>query len=129
MTIYTAGYAHRKTLPPQAVNVARWTPKWVDESRMLHIRCLAPNNEVWRLGKNGGDWKAAYRRQLHGLAQRGDLADAMARLPDGAVLMCWEEDANDCHRLLAAKVIAELSAGRVVYGGEYTRHDPQMRLL
>lgn len=116
---WTAGYQQHKRLPPGAVNIARWTPEWVDRDHLLSLRPLAPSDPVWRLGKDGGDWAAAYLRQLEGLRKSGELTAAVATMPDKAVLMCWEWRVTECHRNLAAGFLAEHYADQVSYAGEF----------
>lgn len=125
MTILTYGYSRcrKRELPPGAVNIARWTPEWVNDDQILQAPKLAPSQHVWKLSKDGGDWKAEYMRQLGGLFKSGQLGTVLHGLPDRAVLMCWEPDPNDCHRVLAARFMVDTFSPHVLYGGEWSRHN------
>ena len=119
ITIYTAGYHQSSDLPPQAVNIAcRSSALWQREGAGKSLGCLFPNSEVWAASKSGGDWKAAYMKQLAKHLKSGKLADAVRRLAEADVLMCWERSASDCHRPVAAEFIAA-NFPHVTYGGEY----------
>lgn len=118
IAFYTAGYhQQRGAIPPNAVNIARRASnRWTSEGTGRSIGCLMPLAAVFAAAKRpGGDWKAEYTRQLQAAYRSGKLSAAVAKLKDGDVLMCWEKDARDCHRLIAAEFI--------------TTHFPQVRYL
>lgn len=120
-TFYTAGYHQsRDELPAQAVNIAcRPSERWRQEGTGRSLGCLYPNRAVWAASKSGGDWKAAYMRQLAEALDDGTLQRAVATIEHGDVLMCWEYDPRQCHRLVAAEFIAQSFPDQLVYGGEY----------
>jgi len=119
-TIYTAGYLQSKSVRDSIVypvNIARSAP---GDFEGATIPALAPSKATFAAakGENGLDWKALYVAGLAAMEDSGKLKQVVGSLRDGMVLMCWEDDAKECHRLLAAEFIAARFKG-VVYDGEW----------
>jgi uncharacterized protein (DUF488 family) len=96
---------------------------------------FVPELAIFAMAKSGkGDWRAAYRKQLEDLHQARTLARIVARIPDGAVLLCHEANHCDCHRKVLADYLNELGLARVTElerpGSPGTKKaDPQMSLF
>jgi hypothetical protein len=64
---------------------------------------------VWRHFRDRktfeGDWRDDYREQLEEMLASGELAKIVERLPEGAVMLCWEKDCTTCHRTELANFV------------------------
>lgn len=115
--LLTTCYSRTRALPPNLyqVQTSRSAPHWWHPQYKRVEPDLAPTNIVFAMAKTkGGDWRKAYRKQLEKLHANGRLKEIIDATPDGAVLLCYESDHNDCHRkvladFLNAKGLAEVS--------------------
>jgi hypothetical protein len=102
MTSYFASRKHA-TLP--AVSIASYAPKWWKPARGR----LTEPSLVWRHFRTRkafeGDWREDYRDQLAGMLEDGSLQAALDRMPEGAVMLCWEKDPATCHRTVLANFL------------------------
>lgn len=107
--LLTSCYSRSRHIPPDKTQVqtSRSVPNWWIAERKAMEWDLAPTREIFEMAKKqpGSDWRGAYRKHLQGLYDRGVLAEIVARLPEGSVLMCWEGDCKDCHRGVLAEFL------------------------
>lgn len=80
------------------------------------------------------DWREQYSKQLDRLLKTGRLHKIMETIPDGAVLLCFEGDHNDCHRKILGDFIryhglAEVTEFEAIPAKPTTTALPQMSLL
>jgi len=91
---------------PKAVAISRSVPKWYTGERYVS---LAPAS--WKLVKEAREdvFRAQFLQQLEQL----DAAFIVSYLGEGAILLCWEEPGEFCHRRVVAEWI-ERETGLVV---------------
>ena len=117
-TIWTSFYGAAARLPsdlPQ-VSISLGVPRfWSPPDKVRRKEpLLAPDRPLLDRAKKDPDfdWKAAYRTRFE-----PTLEEAFERLPDGAVLLCWEADWNECHQKVVFEMFA--AAGFDMNGGEF----------
>ena len=74
---------------------------------MVFLFCPDFTPAAFRLGLEGKAFALNYRRQLEKLVITGRMKFVLDSLPDGAALLCFEADHNDCHRSQLAKFLTE----------------------
>jgi uncharacterized protein YeaO (DUF488 family) len=105
---WTSYYAKARELPKGYVQVqiSNRAPKtWHPVLRGCE-ELLMP--ESWRRRQRGEvvlDWRKDYWTQLTRLQQTGQLKEIVDRLPNNAVLLCYEADKHDCHRTVLAEFL------------------------
>jgi hypothetical protein len=126
----TSCYGRVKQLPKGSVLVQTSTsaPPWLGVSGMKLEAELAPKSFL--TNPNAKDWREKYRAQLVKLHKAGTLKEIVDRLPDGAVLLCYEADHCECHRKLLADFLVEHKLAIVKEWNEKPKPDfTQMNLL
>src|SRR5438552_11273198 len=104
-TLFTSHYGKRHKDRAQ-VQISSYAPKgWNPPSKLFEPSL------VWRhfvrRKEFKGDWRTDYLEQLKGMLADGSLQAALDRIPDGAVLLCWERDHCECHRKVLAEFLRE----------------------
>jgi len=81
---------------------------------MLVVFDLAPTMRIFKMAKSGSpEWVAEYRQQLEHLAKT-TLPAIIEAIPEGAILLCWESDENECHRKILCDFLNETGLAQVV---------------
>lgn len=97
MTLFTSSF-HLRGRDPRAVSIAN-TSRWYNVARYLP---LVPPWKLVRASRAGkidpAEFDRLYLQQLRKLDPRRVIAE----LGDGAILLCWEEHPDDCHRRIVA---------------------------
>lgn len=98
-------------LPLQIVSIARWSPKWFRESKLLW---LAPGDALLtaiKAGKLSNEaYELQYRAQLDKLLQNNPaILPTLTRhaLQSNIVMLCYEAPGKFCHRHILAKWLTE----------------------
>lgn len=98
-------------LPLQIVSIARWSPKWFRESKLLW---LAPGDALLtaiKAGKLSNEaYELQYRAQLDKLLQNNPaILSTLTRhaLQSNIVMLCYEAPGKFCHRHILAKWLTE----------------------
>lgn len=101
--LWTSYYSATRLLPSDwmQVRISRTAPKWWHPERPGWVPELAPNDAVWAV-RWDSRWEERYEEQLDALRQSGAIAAIIDRLPENAVLLCWEKDHIGCHRTALA---------------------------
>ena len=90
-------YFGRRNKDHVPVQIASYAPKSWNPPGKLFEPSL-----VWRHFTNRkkfvGDWRVDYNAQLSEMLATGELQAIIDRLPEGAVMLCWERDPATCHR-------------------------------
>jgi len=88
---------HRKD-DPHLVSIARKTPEWFQGRRYTG---LAPRSNMLKMGEE------EYRRKYQFILDRLNPRRVYEDLGEEAVLLCWEQPGEFCHRLLVAAWLEE----------------------
>lgn len=93
------------TADPQAVCIARWSPRWWG-TRRRYI-ALAPSIDLLNRSKAGLPWAQYVAEYKRDVLAKLDPAKVAADLGPDAILLCWEAPSEDCHRRLVAEWLSE----------------------
>lgn len=106
--LWTCYYGAWRKLPARLVQVriSRTAPEWWQPATRRWEPALAPNDFVWAV-RDVPEWEERYLLQLDGLRMSGELQRIVDRLPEGAVLLCWEPSPIGCHRTTLGAYLAE----------------------
>lgn len=108
--LFTSSYSRASSFPKDAVQVSisRSTPRWwpLAGAKTLSGLQLAPSAKTFQMAKSGkGDWQQAYFKEITLYYQTGNLEAWLNTLPEGAIMLCWEDRATECHRKILADYI------------------------
>lgn len=106
-TFYTSCWGRSKSFPAgrQIVQISSTKSRFLGKLETTFTPDLVP----WTFGQKlpADVWKPAYQRQLESLHAQGKVERIISSLQDGAILCCYEGDANDCHRTVLANFLTE----------------------
>lgn len=108
--LWTSCYQKSGLLPDDLVQVqiSRKAPYHWMAKRKGMVWEFAPNDAVWAAYKARPTedlWRPAYVKQLEFLADSGRLVRLIDWLDDGSVMLCWEANHEECHRLELARFL------------------------
>ena len=90
-------YFGRKYKDRVQVQIASYAPKgWNPPDKMFEPTLVWRN--FTKRKQFVGDWRVDYNAQLSEMLATGELQAIIDRLPEGAVMLCWERDPATCHR-------------------------------
>lgn len=110
--LFTSYYGAWRLIPQAAaaVQVSNSAPEWFPRALQRALE-LAPRwmKKAWagRVGVDDPAWVGDYTAQLEELEASGRLAEIMAEIPDGAVMLCYEKDASTCHRSVLGRFLEQ----------------------
>lgn len=100
--IYTSNFA-RSANKPGAISIARFPPRWFRGDSRLE---LAPPPDLLSRYKTADvaigweEYAAEFRARVLSVL---DPVAVAAKLPEGAILLCWCPRGGNCHRNLVAE--------------------------
>lgn len=82
-----------------------------------HEPSLGSPSEIRNRLKRDRDYDRFFREYEQHLDQQGDVLDALAQVDGRAVLLCYERNPNECHRLSVARRLTERTGLEVQHLG------------
>lgn len=109
--LYTSNFAkHGKD--PRSVAITVRPPPFLPGIK--HLDALAPTWKMVADYKDGRITAEVYELKYRALLERkGDRETALACLPSGSIMLCYEKPGEFCHRHIAAAWLMEVKGGGV----------------
>ena len=102
--MHTSYFRNWKNIPREkAVAICQGVPKWYTGQRNL---TLAPSWEMIHL-KDPQEYERRYSIILSKLNPKKEYEAIEAMVGGNAIILCWEKDRRDCHRLQVARWFEE----------------------
>lgn len=130
--LFTCSYSGQAKAPKEMTRVRTSVgcPKGMGD--MLFEFDLTPESMRKRfqgLPPEPGDWKEKYRAQMEKLHAKGTLKKIVDRLPENALLLCYEGRQCDCHRGILASFLVEHGLAEVEEWTPPTTQPPEKKVV